>query len=442
MLILQLLHNEKRGASEGLWITNSVHFDLPDTMGDMSDNNISTVPIHVRNSSEQEDEKTQELQNRSEETVKTFRTASEAFGTVPNGYAEPTVAVPNRSEETPENGALLYQDVRNDSEETLVEPTRSSEPFRTVPNEHTVPATPVRNGSEEKVVDLPKSSESFRTVEVSHQEQGEFRTAPVCSEQHEACTITVREAARIFEEAGAPRTERAITNWCNRNSRGVTRLDACYHEGERKYFITPESIERVVVEERKKMQYLDYREGHQISVDAENLSEQVRKERSEGAEEKVEKVSEPRHETPVPHEHVQRHEAEPETRATPKERGEEQPPEKEEQRRNLTDTELAQLKELRMENYELRVQLEGQKYLVRQFDALVEGERDRHEREKLALVDRLTDARHQIGSLEQKLLQIEAPKQAVRDMEMTDTASRPVEREQVWQERQPPSSPS
>jgi hypothetical protein len=43
------------------------------------------------------------------------------------------------------------------------------------------------------------------------------RTAPACSAQHENCTITVREAARIFDDAGVPRTERAITNWCNRS---------------------------------------------------------------------------------------------------------------------------------------------------------------------------------------------------------------------------------
>lgn len=70
-------------------------------------------------------------------------------------------------------------------------------------------------------------------------------------------------------------------------------------------------------------------------------------------------------------------------------------------------------KELQMENYNLKVQLEGQKYLVKKFDELVDGERERHEKEKLALIDRLTDARHQIGSLEEKLLQIEAPKGVV-----------------------------
>ena len=83
----------------------------------------------------------------------------------------------------------------------------------------------------------------------------------------------------------------------------------------------------------------------------------------------------------------------------------------------VSEAERARLKELQMENYELRVQLEGQKHLVRQFDKLVDGERERHEREKLALVDRLTDARHEIGTLEQKLLQLEAPKGTVRDAE-------------------------
>ena len=73
-----------------------------------------------------------------------------------------------------------------------------------------------------------------------------------------------------------------------------------------------------------------------------------------------------------------------------------------------------------MENYNLKVQLEGQRYLVMKFDDLVDGERKRHEQEKLALVDRLTDARHEIGTLEQKLLQLEAPKGAVRDAETAD----------------------
>jgi hypothetical protein len=78
------------------------------------------------------------------------------------------------------------------------------------------------------------------------------------------------------------------------------------------------------------------------------------------------------------------------------------------------------MKKLQLENYELRVQVEGQRFLIQKFDDLVAGERERHEKEKLALVDRLTDARHQVGSLEQQLLQIGAPKGTVRDAELSD----------------------
>lgn len=73
-----------------------------------------------------------------------------------------------------------------------------------------------------------------------------------------------------------------------------------------------------------------------------------------------------------------------------------------------------------MENYNLKVQLEGQKHLIRKFDELTDKERDRHGKETMALVDRLTDARHQIGSLEEKLLQIEVPKGVTHEAEVTD----------------------
>jgi hypothetical protein len=40
----------------------------------------------------------------------------------------------------------------------------------------------------------------------------------------------VREAARLFEEAGASRTERSIINWCQPNRQGVSRLDAFFFD--------------------------------------------------------------------------------------------------------------------------------------------------------------------------------------------------------------------
>ena len=82
------------------------------------------------------------------------------------------------------------------------------------------------------------------------------------------------------------------------------------------------------------------------------------------------------------------------------------------------------LRDLQMENYELRVQLEGQKYLNKKYDEILEGERTRHQAEQVALVDRLTDAREKIGTLEEKLLQLEAPKREYRDAE-TSSATEP-----------------
>ena len=62
-------------------------------------------------------------------------------------------------------------------------------------------------------------------------------------------TLTVREVARLFEAAGVSRTERSITNWCQPNKTGIARLDAYLDPNERKYFITPESVEAAIQEE-------------------------------------------------------------------------------------------------------------------------------------------------------------------------------------------------
>ena len=42
----------------------------------------------------------------------------------------------------------------------------------------------------------------------------------------------------------------------------------------------------------------------------------------------------------------------------------------------VNEEEKSRLKELQMENYELRVQLEGQKHLIRKFDELTDKEHD------------------------------------------------------------------
>jgi hypothetical protein len=104
---------------------------------------------------------------------------------------------------------------------------QSSEEFGSFPN------------SSESFGNVPKASESFRMV----------RNPSERSDHH---TLTVREAARRFEDAGVPRTERSIINWCQPNRQGVSRLDAFFDTNERRYFITPESVTLAIQEELSK----------------------------------------------------------------------------------------------------------------------------------------------------------------------------------------------
>jgi hypothetical protein len=62
-------------------------------------------------------------------------------------------------------------------------------------------------------------------------------------------TLTARETARMFEAAGAARTERSVINWCQPNRQGITRLDSYYDPNERKHYITPQSVKAVIQEE-------------------------------------------------------------------------------------------------------------------------------------------------------------------------------------------------
>src|SRR5262245_26057116 len=110
----------------------------------------------------------------------------------------------------------------------------SSEVFQSIPND-SEGFRKVPNGSEE-FGKIPNHSEDFRTL----------RNASKSREHH---TLTVREVARLFEEAGVSRTERSITNWCRENKTGIARLDAFLDSNEGKYFITPESVDVAIREE-------------------------------------------------------------------------------------------------------------------------------------------------------------------------------------------------
>ena len=96
---------------------------------------------------------------------------------------------------------------------------------------------------------VPNASESFRTIP---QASESFRMVPNHAERSENHVLTVRDATRLFEAAGVARTERSIVNWCQPNKMGVTRLECYFDPNDRKYFITPQSVESAIAEEKAK----------------------------------------------------------------------------------------------------------------------------------------------------------------------------------------------
>src|ERR1039458_1382668 len=96
---------------------------------------------------------------------------------------------------------------------------------------------------------VPNDSEAFRTVR--NNAEG-FRTIPHVSERKQNHTLTVREVARMFEAAGVARTERSIVNWCQPNRTGIARLDSYFDPNERRYYISPQSVEQAIAEEKAK----------------------------------------------------------------------------------------------------------------------------------------------------------------------------------------------
>ena len=106
----------------------------------------------------------------------------------------------------------------------------------------------VRNGAA-GFRNVPHLTESFRKVPNDSESIGSF---PNGAERKENHTLTVREAARMFEAAKVARTERSIVNWCQPNKSGIPRLDSYFDPNERKYFITRQSIESAIAEEQAK----------------------------------------------------------------------------------------------------------------------------------------------------------------------------------------------
>ena len=218
-----------------------------------------------------------------------------------------------------------------------IKASRTSESFRTVPH------------ASEGFRTVPNGSERFRTLP---NDAEAFRTIPKGSERKENHTLTVREAARMFEAAGVARTERSITNWCQQNRTGVARLDAYFDPNERKYYISPQSVETAIAEEKAK--------AAKVNEPAEAFG-------------KIPQASETFRTLPNDAEAGQKDKLHSEGDAN-------------------------RLKELEQENMDLKIVNRGKDYFIEQI-----------QKERSSFIDQLLTASRKVGELETKLHQLEAP---------------------------------
>lgn len=213
------------------------------------------------------------------------------------------------------------------------------------------------------------SSESFGTVRNGAEE---FGTIPNLSEELERVekySLTVREVARMFEEAGVPRTERSITKWCAPSPHG-TRLVCKYEPNEHRWLITEESVRIAIAEEIAKQRELEARNAQA-----------------------------PEH--PTPGEGYTERPKEEAREERTNERSFEQTPFEGE----------ASLAEKDKIIRELEYKLRDEQIASRAKDMFI----NRLENERNNLLDQVTKWSRQVGVLETKLLQIEAPKQSLEE---------------------------
>ena len=256
-------------------------------------------------------------------------------------------------------------------------------------------------GNRSEPVQNPSEVRSIISEPLS--EKLEFSGNNALSEKTANHTLSVREAARLFEDAGVPRTERSIINWCNPNKKGIKRLDCYFDQTDRKYFVTPQSISLTITEERKKSQFIDfkYQKISERNYDTpETFSEEFGKtsERRNNDSEEVRNHSDAfgsRSEAfPNESETVQKA-----TEPVQKEgRGEEH---------SFTASKTRKMEELEAENLDLKITNKGKDYFIERLKEQTEKERQAYIEERKSLIDHLTTATKQIGQLETKLLQPE-----------------------------------
>jgi hypothetical protein len=205
--------------------------------------------------------------------------------------------------------------------------------------EQNSPAGP--NTASESFGDARNASEPFR----------KFGASQTRKETH---TISVRDAAKMFEAAGVPRTERSIINWCWPNRQGMVRLDSYFDPNDRKHLITHASIDLAIKEELSKGQ------GQTPAG------------------------------TPKPEEHIPNASEAPAARSKP---GSDGSPEN--------------VDELRKQVVDLNITNRAKDMYIER----LHKEREDAVTERHGYITQLIEANHQIGQLETRLRQLEAPKE-------------------------------
>ena len=215
----------------------------------------------------------------------------------------------------------------------------SSEPFRSLPHD----AANFRT--------VPHASEPFgRMPQGSESSETEVKSADGLppADWRESYTLTVREATRFFEAAGVARSERSIVNWCQRNRQGIARLDAYFDPNERRYFITPQSVDAAIAEEKARA----------AKVNAE-IPLPIPNDRGSGEYDDAEAFRTTRHE--------------PESS-------------------NRDHAEVVELAELRKENIDLKITNRGKDYFIEQL-----------QKEREGLIKQVVDSSQRVGQLESEL---------------------------------------
>ena len=154
----------------------------------------------------------------------------------------------------------------------------------------------------------------------------------------------------MFETAGVARTERSIINWCQPNKTGVARLDCYFDPNDRKYFVTPQSVELAIAEEKAKAAKLP--QPRETDERVPNLAEDQGK--------------------PVP---------------------------------GFDGEESSDIKSLKQEIVDLKITNRGKDYFIEQ----LQKEREAFAEERQGYVEKLMTFNRKVGELETRLLQLEAP---------------------------------